>query len=135
MATRIGRYTLQMDNRPCVEGYASVVGKKESEGPLGKYFDKSFEDTTLGESSWEKAESRLQTEAVTAALTKAGTTTKDIDYIFAGDLLDQCISSTFGLRSLDIRFWGSSAPAPRWRRRWRSHPSLWIPARRGGRWR
>ncbi|CAB1240822.1 stage V sporulation protein AD (uptake of pyridine-2,6-dicarboxylic acid) [Ruminococcaceae bacterium BL-6] len=106
MATRIGRYTLQMDNRPCVEGYASVVGKKESEGPLGKYFDKSFEDTTLGESSWEKAESRLQTEAVTAALTKAGTTTKDIDYIFAGDLLDQCISSTFGLRSLDIPFLG-----------------------------
>ena len=106
MAKRVGRYTLQMENRPCVQGFASVVGKKESEGPLAKYYDRSFDDTTLGETSWEKAESRLQTEAVTLALTKAGVTSKDIDYIFAGDLLNQCISSTFGLRSLDIPFLG-----------------------------
>lgn len=106
MTNRIGRYTLQMENRPTVEGFASVVGKKEMEGPLSEYFDLSFEDTTLGESSWEKAESRLQKEAVTLALKKAGVTSQDIDYIFAGDLLNQCISSTFGLRSLDIPMLG-----------------------------
>ncbi|WP_101697235.1 stage V sporulation protein AD [Clostridium minihomine] len=106
MTKRIGRYTLQMENRPTVEGFASVVGKKEMEGPLSEYFDLSFEDTTLGESSWEKAESRLQKEAVTLALKKAGVTSQDIDYIFAGDLLNQCISSTFGLRSLDIPMLG-----------------------------
>ena len=106
MTKRIGRYTLQMENRPTIEGFASVVGKKEMEGPLSEYFDLSFEDTTLGESSWEKAESRLQKEAVTLALKKAGVTSQDIDYIFAGDLLNQCISSTFGLRSLDIPMLG-----------------------------
>ena len=60
MAKRVGRYTLQMEHRPCVQGFASIVGKKEAEGPLSKYFDFSYVDTTLGESSWEKAESRLQ---------------------------------------------------------------------------
>jgi len=106
MPKRIGRYTLQMEHRPCVQGFASIVGKKESEGPLSKCFDRCYDDTTLGETSWEKAESRLQTEAVNTALTKAGITATEIDYIFAGDLLNQCISSTFGLRNLNIPFLG-----------------------------
>lgn len=106
MAKRIGKYTIQMENMPCVQGFASVCGKKEAEGPLGSEFDYTFDDTTLGESSWEKAESRLQTEAVNRALDKASVAPSDIDFIFAGDLLNQCISSTFGLRNLNIPFLG-----------------------------
>lgn len=106
MAKRIGQYTIQMEYMPSILGFAAVCGKKESEGPLGKCFDHTFQDTTLGESSWEKAESRLQTEAVNRAMDKASVSTSDIDYIFAGDLLNQCISSTFGLRSLGIPFLG-----------------------------
>ena len=106
MPKRIGRYTLQMERRPCVEGFASIVGKKESEGPLANYFDCCYQDTTLGEGSWEKAEARLQTEAVNTALKKAKASPEQIDYIFAGDLLNQCISSTFGLRALSIPFLG-----------------------------
>lgn len=106
MAKRIGRYTVKMEKMPSINGFAAVCGKKESEGPLGQYFDHIFDDTTLGESSWEKAESRLQTESVNRALEKAGVVASEIDYIFAGDLLNQCISSTFGLRSLNIPFIG-----------------------------
>lgn len=106
MAKRVGRYTVQMENMPSINGFAAVCGKKEAEGPLGQYFDQTFDDTTLGEDSWEKAESRLQTESVNRALEKAGLTAPEVDYIFAGDLLNQCISSTFGLRSLDIPFLG-----------------------------
>ena len=106
MAQRIGRYTLKLEHMPSVEGFASVCGKKESEGPLGDQFDRTYEDNTLGEASWEKAESRLQTEAVELAMRKANVTAAEIDYIFAGDLLNQCISSTFGLRSLNIPFLG-----------------------------
>ena len=106
MAKRVGKYTVQMEYMPSILGYASVCGKKEAEGPLGKYFDHTFEDSKLGEASWEKAESRLQTEAVKRAMDKANVTPSDINYIFAGDLLNQCISSTFGLRSLDIPFLG-----------------------------
>lgn len=106
MAKKIGKHTLKMDNTPSIEGYASMCGKKESEGPLGKYFDCTFEDTTLGESSWERAESRLQLEAVNKALKKASVSASEVDYIFAGDLLNQCISSTFGLKNLGIPFLG-----------------------------
>lgn len=106
MAKRVGKYTIQMENMPSIEGFASVCGKKEAEGPLGKFFDQTFDDTTLGESSWEKAESKLQSKAVNLAIEKSKINKSDIDFIFAGDLLNQCISSTFGLRSLNIPFLG-----------------------------
>ena len=106
MGKRMGRYTVIMERKPAILGYAAICGKKESEGPLGAAFDLTYEDTTLGEKSWEKAESRLQKEAVNCAMKKAGVTAGAVDYIFAGDLLNQCISSTFGLRSLGIPFLG-----------------------------
>ena len=106
MAKRVGKYTIQMENMPSIEGFASVCGKKEAEGPLGKFFDQTLDDTTLGESSWEKAESKLQSKAVNLAIEKSKINKSDIDFIFAGDLLNQCISSTFGLRSLNIPFLG-----------------------------
>lgn len=106
MAKRIGKYTIQMEHLPCVESFASVCGKKEAEGPLAKYFDHIFKDTTLGESSWEKAESKLQAKAVELALKKSNLESSDIDFIFAGDLLNQCISSTFGLKNLNVQFLG-----------------------------
>ncbi len=106
MAKRVGKYTIQMENMPSIEGFASVCGKKEAEGPLGKFFDQTFDDTTLGESSWEKAESKLQSKAVNLAIDKSKINKSDIDFIFAGDLLNQCISSTFGLRNLNIPFLG-----------------------------
>ena len=65
MPKRIGRYTLQMEHMPLRAGFAAVCGKKESEGPLGREFDHCYDDTTLGETSWGKGQSRLQTEAVT----------------------------------------------------------------------
>ena len=106
MAKRVGKYTIQMENMPSIEGFASVCGKKEAEGPLGKFFDQTFDDTTLGEASWEKAESKLQSKAVNLAIEKSKINESDIDFIFAGDLLNQCISSTFGLRNLNIPFLG-----------------------------
>lgn len=106
MPARVGKYTIQLQTNPAVLGFAAVVGKKEGEGPYSQYYDQCHTDTTLGETSWEKAESRLQNEAIHIALHKANLKNTDIDCIFAGDLLNQCISSTFGLRSLDIPFLG-----------------------------
>ncbi len=106
MGKRIGKNTVLMEHSPTVVNFASVCGKKEAEGPLGDQFDKIYEDTTLEESTWEKAESRLQAEAVNTALKKSNLQTQDINYIFAGDLLNQCMSSAFGLRELGIPFLG-----------------------------
>lgn len=102
MPNRIGSYTVETPNRPAILSYAAAVGKMEGEGPLGAGFDYIAEDTTLGESSWEQAESMLQKTAVQLALKKAAVTAGEVDMIFAGDLLNQCIGSTFGLRDFGI---------------------------------
>lgn len=95
-----------LDSKPHIISNAAVVGKKEGEGPLKDMFDAVFEDGTLGQDTWEKAESQLLKQAVSVAIGKAGLTAKDIQAIFSGDLLNQCIGSNFGLRELGIPFVG-----------------------------
>lgn len=102
MPERKGQYTVMLSGRPTILGYAAVVGKREGEGPLGRGFDMVFEDTTLGEKTWEKAESALQREAFTRALNKAELSPSQVNYLFAGDLLNQSIASTFGLREFGV---------------------------------
>lgn len=103
---RIARGSFKFDLMPRIASFAAVVGKKEGEGPLGACFDTVYNDDSLGESSWEKAESRLQSESVTCALKKGSFSAPDIDFIFSGDLLNQCIASTFGLRNLGSPYVG-----------------------------
>ncbi|MFI3324574.1 MAG: stage V sporulation protein AD [Clostridia bacterium] len=103
---RIGKFTLETENNPSIISYASIAGKKEAKGPLGSLFDQTISDSYLGEKTWEKAESMLQNQAINIALCKANLNKDDINMVFAGDLLNQCISSTFGLRDLDIPFLG-----------------------------
>lgn len=106
MATRISQSTIRLEKPPAFINHASVVGKKEGEGPLGQEFDVVNQDTTFGEKTWEKAESRLQTDSVNKLLEKENLAPSGVDVMFAGDLLNQCISSTYGLRDLDIPFLG-----------------------------
>lgn len=106
MPERKGQYTVTLSGRPSILGYAAVVGKKEGEGPLATFFDQIFEDTTMGEKSWEKAESAFQREAFTRAVNKAGLSPSQIQFLFAGDLLNQNIASTFGLREYAIPLLG-----------------------------
>ena len=105
MSGKAGK-TIVLNSKPSVLSYASIVGKKEGEGPLAAEFDMCVQDTTLGEESYEKAESKLQQIAIDTSLNKAGLKYSDIDCIFAGDLLNQCISSSFGLRGTDMPFVG-----------------------------
>lgn len=102
MPERIGEHTIALSGRPRVLGYASAVGKKEGEGPLGSGFDVIFDDARLGEKTWEKAESRLQKEALNRALDKAGYSPSQVQVLFTGDLLNQNIASTFGMRETNI---------------------------------
>ncbi len=106
MAKRIGERTIELESRPSFIGYAAVVGKKEFEGPLGNEFDAHSEDSYFGEKTYEKAESAMQKIAVQTALKKCKLSENDIDTVFAGDLLNQCIGSSFGLRKLQMPFVG-----------------------------
>lgn len=106
MATKQGRATYLMQQPPSILSFGSVGSKKEAQGPLAPYFDLLNEDSTFAQQSWEKAESRMQKEAVATALAKAALSPGDMDAVFAGDLLNQCIGSTFGLRELGVPFVG-----------------------------
>ena len=103
---RIGARTVRFSNPPSVLGYASIVGPKEGEGPLAKHFDLIYEDSYLGEKTWERAESRMQKEALERAAEKAGGPVSDVQLMFAGDLLNQCIATSFGLRSTGVPLCG-----------------------------
>lgn len=106
MIKRKGGSTLEFCEMPRIYGFASVVGKKEGEGPLKDDFDKIFYDMHLGQDTWEKAESALQKEALSIALKKANYGAQDINFLFAGDLLNQCISSSYGLKDYAIPYLG-----------------------------
>lgn len=103
---KLGKHTLQLTTPPTILETAAIVGPKESNGPLAEYFDKCIEDEFWGEDSWEKAESKFVKETVNTVLEKSSVAGKDIDYVFAGDLLNQCISSSFAMRDSNMPFFG-----------------------------
>ena len=105
MGKRVGN-TVFFENKVGILGFAATVGKKEHEGPLGSYFENYSDDEFFGQKSFEKAESELQRLTAERAIKNAELTAKDIDIIFGGDLLNQCVGSTFGLRDMQIPFAG-----------------------------
>ena len=86
--------------------FANVVGKKEGEGPLAACFDYVDTDDAFGASTWEQSERAMQQKALTLALEKAGPGEGQLDWLFAGDLLNQCISSSFAARDQKCPFFG-----------------------------
>ncbi len=103
---RVGGQTIEYKSAPSIIGYAAVVGPKEGEGPLGAEFDSVEQDPMLGQESWEKAESMLFTKATEKSLTKSNLAPGDVNFIVAGDLLNQCTASSFGLRELGVPYLG-----------------------------
>ncbi|MBQ5916723.1 MAG: stage V sporulation protein AD [Lachnospiraceae bacterium] len=101
-----GKASVIFQNPPLILSAASVVGKKEGEGPLGQYFDQVEVDSMLGKKNWEEAESELQTRAATLAIEKSGLTKEDIRYYFGGDLLAQLIATSFGVMNLEFPMFG-----------------------------
>lgn len=106
MGKRVGKYTIRLDGNVGILGAAGVAGKKEGEGPLSDEFDAVYNDSKMNSESWEQAESVLQKNAFGLAADKTKVAITDIQYVFAGDLLNQCIGSTFGLIDLGIPFVG-----------------------------
>jgi len=106
MNKKLGAQTFALADPPSVLGYGGVGGKKESEGPLGRFFDYISEDDTFGAPTWEKAESAMQKRALSIALDRAGKSPAELDFLLAGDLLNQCIGSAFAARGFGVPFLG-----------------------------
>lgn len=103
---RLGTHTVTLPTTPHIIETASIAGKKEGEGPLSSYFDFILEDEYWGEKSFEKTEVKLIKENISKLLQKASKTPNDINYVLAGDLLNQCISSSYAIRDTEIPFLG-----------------------------
>ncbi len=106
MGTKKGRQTILFDNSVYIKDFYSSVGKTEGEGPLGKYFDVVYDDEYIEAKSWEEAESNILRHTVTGLFARATLTSEDIDYVFSGDLLNQCTASSFGLKNMGIPYYG-----------------------------
>ena len=103
---RVGKRTVALAHPPSVLSFANIGGRQEGKGPLAAYFDELSDDSFFGEKTWEKGESAMQKKVLQRALDRARLKPADLDYILAGDLLNQCIGSSFGLRDFGIPFYG-----------------------------
>ena len=97
-----GRQSFVLPEPPVITNWASVAGKRESEGPLAHTFDIKCRDTYFGQKTWEQAEKQMQQQALRKLAQKADLTLQDFDLVFSGDLLNQCIGSSFTLRNTGI---------------------------------
>ena len=97
-----GKQSFLLPQMPVITQWASVAGKKESEGPLAHTFDVTSKDTYFGQKTWEQAEKNMQKIALDTLLKKAGLSRAQVGLAFSGDLLNQCIGSSFTLRNTGI---------------------------------
>ena len=97
-----GRQSFVPEQPPVITHWASIAGKKESEGPLAHTYDYASKDTLFGQKTWEQAEKHMQQLALDTLASKAGISKRDFDLVFSGDLLNQCIGSSMSLRNLKI---------------------------------
>lgn len=99
---KVGKRSLQFPSRPAIVSTFTVCGPMEGKGPLGRNFDTVMPDAFYGEKRWEKTESKMLRESITHCISRAGLCESDIDAIITGDLLSQCIGSSFAARDISI---------------------------------
>lgn len=103
---KAGKNTYIPSSAVTVDAWQAIVGQKEKDGPLGKYFDLYSNDEYFGQETYEKAEAQMQKEAMNRVFEKANLRDEDVDFIFAGDLLNQCVSSAYGSRDRGAGYFG-----------------------------
>ena len=83
-------------NNVYINNTACVTGPYEKNGPIGKYFDKSYKNLYCGEKTFEKGEIRLVKDSLNLLLKKSNLVKEKIDLVVGGDLLNQITASTYG---------------------------------------
>ena len=104
---RAGRQTVQLSHPPSVVSFANIGGRMEGQGPLSDYFDElSPEHLLLGKRHGNRENPPCRSGSCAERWKRRGLTAGELDYVLAGDLLNQCIGTSFGLRSFHIPFYG-----------------------------
>jgi stage V sporulation protein AD len=97
-----GKQSIVFQQQPVIAAWASVAGKKEKMGPLGREFDMTRDDPHFGQDTWEQGEKRMQQLALRKLTDKAGIHLQELELLFSGDLLNQCICSSLSMRNTGI---------------------------------
>ena len=92
-------------NNVYVLNTALVSGKLEKEGPLGKYFNKSYDNYNI-DKSFELSEVKMNKDVLNILLKKNKLTIDDIDLIVGGDLLNQICATSYGIKDSNKPFLG-----------------------------
>ena len=74
---KIGKQSFRLKQPPVITAWASVAGKKESEGPLAQHFDITNPDSYFGQKTWEQAERKMQQNALYTLTRKANINIRD----------------------------------------------------------
>ncbi len=106
MIKHLGERSVAFLRYPYIQGYSSIAGKKESEGPLGSCFDEIEPDEYFGKESFEKGESEMLKRCIESAFSKISKKPSEADTLFSGDLLNQCVSSIYAIRDLNVPYFG-----------------------------
>jgi stage V sporulation protein AD len=106
MTAKMGSQTIVFPSKPTLTAYATVAGPKESQGPVGPYFDKVLPDISLNQKSFESAEQLMMSTSIELALEKGSLARDMVDFFIAGDLLNQIITSGFSALNLGAPFLG-----------------------------
>ena len=106
MTKRVGKQTLKLQYPPTIAATAAVVGQKEGQGPLKRYFDFISEDSYFGEKTWERAESAMLKQCFSLCCNKGKVSPEELDFVFSGDLLNQCVGSAFAMKDTNVPYFG-----------------------------
>lgn len=103
---RLGHRTWLFENKPKIISTGTIGGPFEANGAIPNDFDTLHEDLWLGEDSYEKAQKVMFEEACVKAVEKAGLKKEDIEFILAGDLINQITPTSFACRTLSAPYIG-----------------------------
>ena len=98
--------TIFFNKKPRLVATGTIAGPKECVGVVGKYVDKALADDMFGESTYEKAECKMLSYAISKTIENAGVSQEEVDMLISGDLLNQIISASFAARDFDFPFLG-----------------------------
>jgi len=102
----VGKQTWFFQNKPKIISTGTVGGPFEANGKLKTDIDYLFDDTWMGEQSFEQAQQLLLERSVDIALQEANVPLSAVNFFLSGDLINQITPTNFAAHTLGIPFLG-----------------------------
>ena len=102
----VGRQSWVFKEHPVIVATGVTGGPFEGNGNLADDFDVLHDDLWIGQDSYEKAQRILLEEAIQIAMEKGNIQKEDVQFLIAGDLINQITPSSFAARTVQIPYFG-----------------------------